>query len=241
LSLGQRENAEQRVALIRTLIIVGILVILSVIAYFSGLGTRVELLRDWFNSMGYWAPLTFIAVYVLSTVAAVPRGVLTMIAGSIFGSLYGIVIVSFSATLGAALAFLVSRYLLRETVQCILSGNRKYENLNQLTEENGGLMVAFTRLTPIFPFNFLNYAFGLTRVDFRTYLFWSWLCMIPWTIVYVVGGETLIRSIEKGTPPSSLIVILIAAGIVILGIGNQIRKKLKGVKDHEIREYPPHA
>jgi len=81
--------------------------------------------------------------------------------------------------------------------------------------------VAITRLIPLFPFNFLNYAFGMTGVKFGTYVFWSWLCMLPFTIVYVAGADALITGVKEGKIPWPVIIVLIVA-IIIMVFGSQI-------------------
>ncbi len=70
-----------------------------------------------------------------------------------------------------------------------------------MTEKHGAIIVAVTRLVPLFPFNLLNYGFGLTRVPFWTYLFWSWLCMLPGTIAYLVGTDAVILAVTTGELP----------------------------------------
>ena len=211
----------------RVLTIIFLILAFSFSAHLSGFGNRVGPILEWFRGLGYWAPLIFILIYVGATVAAIPRGVLTIIAGSLFGPVRGIVIVSIAATSGAALAFLVSRYMLRDVVSRWLGGSKKYQKLNALTVRHGGIVVALTRLTPIFPYNILNYGFGLTKVRFWTYLFWSWVCMLPWTILYVLGGDMIIQAMEEGQLSLGLLVNITLAGLVILWRLGKARKKWK--------------
>ena len=77
-----------------------------------------------------------------------------------------------------------------------------------MTREHGAIIVAITRLVPVFPFNLLNYGFGLTGVPFWTYVFWSWLCMLPWTILFVVGADTVTQALSQGRIPWLLILVL---------------------------------
>jgi uncharacterized membrane protein YdjX (TVP38/TMEM64 family) len=127
--------------------------------------------------------------------------------------------VSIGSTLGASLAFLTARYLARDAVGRWLSGNEKFQRLDRLTEKHGAVIVAVTRLVPLFPFNLLNYGFGLTRVSFWTYLFWSWLCMLPGTIVYLVGTDAVIRAATTGEVPWIIVGVFVAAlAAVILAV-----------------------
>lgn len=87
--------------------------------------------------------------------------------------------------------------------------------------------VALTRLVPLFPFNLLNYGLGLTRVRLGTYIFWSWLCMLPGTLLYVVGTDAVISGLRKGRIPWALIGVFVSA-VVLVGVLVRIaRKKLQ--------------
>ena len=124
-----------------------------------------------------------------------------------FGSFIGTIAVSIGSTLGAALAFLVARYFARASIEGWLGKNEKFKNLDQMTEDFGPVIVAITRLVPIFPFNLLNYGFGLTKVPFLTYVFYSWLCMLPMTVVFVVGSDAVFTAVREGRVPWALIVV----------------------------------
>lgn len=182
----------------------GGLVVLLVAARVLDLGERLALVRDWIESMGPLGPAAFVALYVVAAVAMVPGIALTVGAGALFGSVWGSVYVSVASTLGAAGGFLIARYLAREWVSGWLGDNPTFRYLDEMTERHGATMVAFTRLVPVFPYNLLNYGYGLTRVPLGTYLFWSWLCMLPATVVYVVGADALFTALRDGTVPWAL-------------------------------------
>jgi len=139
----------------------------------------------------------------------------------------GVILVSAAATLGASLSFLISRYFARDATARWLSSKEKFRRLDQLTEDHGATIVALTRLVPIFPFNLLNYGFGLTRVHFWTYVFWSWLCMLPGTILYVVGADALIKGIAQGRIPWVLVGAVAVAGIVLAILVRYARRRLQ--------------
>jgi uncharacterized membrane protein YdjX (TVP38/TMEM64 family) len=88
-------------------------------------------------------------------------------------------------------------------------------------------MVAITRLVPIFPFNLLNYGFGLTKVPFRTYVLWSFVCMLPGTILYVVGSAAVAEAVREGKVPWILVVVVAMILGIIVVLSRQARKKLK--------------
>jgi len=144
---------------------------------------------DGIARLGPWGPVIFVLLYVAATVAFVPGSILTLGAGFVFGVVKGSIIVSISATLGATAAFLVGRYLARDWVSKKIEGNAKFKAIDEAVAREGWKIVGLTRLSPVFPFNLLNYAFGLTRVSLRDYFFASWIGMMPGTVMYVYLGS----------------------------------------------------
>jgi uncharacterized membrane protein YdjX (TVP38/TMEM64 family) len=211
----------------KPILLIAVIVAILVLAKVFGLDERIGGIRDWIQSLGAWGPFVFILLYAAGVVAALPGAALTIAAGGLFGSVLGVGVVSVASTFGASLAFLVSRYFARNAVVRWLSGNEKFQKLDQLTEEHGAIIVALTRLVPLFPFNLLNYGFGLTRVPFRIYVFWSWLCMLPGTVLYVVGADALFKGISQGRVPWALIGALVGTGVVLFFLVRCARRKLK--------------
>jgi len=144
---------------------------------------------DWIRDLGPWGAAIFLLLYIAATVLLLPGSVLTLGAGAVFGVVQGAVLVSIAATLGATAAFLVGRYLAREWVAARLQGYPRFAAIDQAVAREGWKIVGLTRLSPVFPFNLLNYAFGLTRVSLRHYFFASWIGMIPGTVMYVYLGS----------------------------------------------------
>jgi uncharacterized membrane protein YdjX (TVP38/TMEM64 family) len=118
-----------------------------------------------------------------------PGWILTLGAGVVYGLTKGSILVSISATLGATAAFLVGRYLAREWVAARIEGNPRFRAIDEAVAREGWKIVLLTRLSPAFPFNLLNYAFGLTRVSLRHYALASWIGMMPGTLMYVYLGS----------------------------------------------------
>ncbi len=133
--------------------------------------------------------LVFIVMYILATVLLLPGSILTLGAGFLFGLGYGFAIVSFSSVVGASCAFLIGRFFARDWVAGKLAGMPRFAALDAAIAERGALIVLLTRLSPIFPFNLLNYSLGLTAVRFWTYVGVSWIGMIPGTVLYVYLGS----------------------------------------------------
>lgn len=172
--------------------------------------------RNWLQDLGPWGPLFFVIIYSVAAVAVIPGSAFTVAAGVLFGSALGIILVSLGATIGASLAFLVSRYFARDAVVHWLGTNEKFQRLDRLTAEHGAIIVALTRLLPIIPYNLLNYAFGLTRVPFWMYVFWSWLCMLPAIVLYVVGADALANALVRGEISWTLVAALAAAAVILM-------------------------
>ena len=199
----------------RPVLLLALVIAILVLARFLGLGDRLGDLRDWIKSLGALGALVFILIYVVAVVAALPAAPMSVAAAALFGSVWGIIVINIGATLGAALAFLVGRYFAREAVVNWVGRNEKFRRLDELTEAHGAIIVALTRLVPIFPFNLLNYGFGLTRVPFWTYVFWTWLCIIPGTVLYVVGADAVLQGAAQGKVPWTLVLVFGAALIVL--------------------------
>lgn len=207
-------------------LLAAILVIL-VLARVFGIGERLSALRDWIEGLGPWGPVVFVFLYSAAVVAAIPGSALTVAAGALFGSVLGVVVVINAATLGASLAFLIARYFARDSVARWLSRSEKFQKLDRLTEEHGAIIVALTRLVPLFPFNLLNYGFGLTRVPFWTYVVWSWICMLPGTIIFVVGADAFTQGLTQGEVPWALVGVFVGVGVILTLLVRQARRTLK--------------
>ncbi len=143
----------------------------------------------WISDLGVVGLVIFIAIYILACVLFMPGAILTLGAGVVFGIIKGSIVVSIGSTLGAGCTFLVGRYMARDWVSSKISGNEKFKAIDEAVAQQGWKIVLLTRLSPVFPFNLLNYAFGLTKVSLRQYLLASWIGMIPGTIMYVYIGS----------------------------------------------------
>ena len=142
---------------------------------------------QWINNLGAVGGIVFIGIYIIATLAFLPAAILTLGAGVIFGVIWGSLYVFVGATLGAIAAFLVGRYLARGWVKEKISSYKKFTNIDQAVSKEGLKIVFLIRLSPLFPFNLLNYALGLTNVSLKDYSLASF-GMIPGTIMYVYLG-----------------------------------------------------
>ena len=144
---------------------------------------------DRIRDLGPLGIVAFVLIYVLACILFLPGSVLTLGAGAIFGVVKGSAIVSLASTFGATCAFLVGRYLVRNWVESKIQGNQKFKAVDDAVAKEGWKIVGLTRLSPIFPFNLLNYAYGVTRVTLRDYVLASWIGMMPGTVMYVYIGS----------------------------------------------------
>ncbi|MFH1913542.1 MAG: TVP38/TMEM64 family protein [Pseudomonadota bacterium] len=183
--------------------------------------------KEWVGGQGVMGPVIFAGVYAVATVLALPGVLLTIMAGAVFGSVVGVLTVIVGATVGASLCFLISRYLARDSIASLLIKNEKFRRLDDLTEKNGAIIVAITRLVPLFPFNLLNYGFGLTKVPFRTYVLWSALCMLPGTILYVVGTDAIATAMRDGQIPVSLVAVVALIAVILTLVVRKAKSALK--------------
>ncbi|WP_341737748.1 TVP38/TMEM64 family protein [Microcoleus sp. CAWBG640] len=140
------------------------------------------------EDLGLWGPVAFIVTYNLATVLFIPGSVLTLGGGVIFGLWWGSIYVFVAATLGATFAFLIGRYLSRDRVVKYMEAHPKFKSLDRAVSQEGLKIVFLTRLCPLFPFNLLNYALGITQVSLKDYVLGSF-GMIPGTVMYVYSGS----------------------------------------------------
>ena len=177
---------------------------------------------EWVDGLGFWGPLVFMAGYAAATVAFVPGSVLTLAAGAIFGLGKGVAYVLTAATIGASLAFLVARYGARGAIEERLAGNQRFAAIDRAIGDQGLKIVVLLRLSPVFPFNLLNYALGLTKVRFIDYFIAS-IAMLPGTLLYTYYGKLagdVARlaggaAVEQGGEYYAVLVLGLAATIAV--------------------------
>ena len=209
---------------------------LFVLGRVLGIGDRLGDLRGWIKGLGSWGPAVFLLLYIAAVVAALPGLAISVFAGALFGSVTGVILVSIGSTAGAGLCFLIARFFALDAVARWLSSSGRFQKLDRLTEEHGAIIVALTRLVPLFPFNLLNYGFGLTKIPFRTYLFWSWLCMLPGTALYVIGTDALVKGISEGKIPWGLIALVAGVAVLLGFLVQSARKRLQEKKPEQTRQ-----
>jgi len=159
---------------------------------------------EWIEGLGPVGAIAFIIIYIIATVAFLPGSILTLGAGVVFGVVFGSIYVFVGATIGATAAFLVGRYIARDWVAQKIAGNEKFKAIDEAVGREGLKIVLLTRLSPIFPFNLLNYAYGVTGVGLKDYVLGS-IGMLPGTIMYVYIGSLAgdLATIGTGEQPTN--------------------------------------
>lgn len=160
-------------------------------------------IERWVAAAGIAGPIVFVLIYAAATVLFLPGSVLTLAGGALFGPLLGTFLNLTGATIGATIAFIIARHLASDWVEQKTGGRMK--QLKQGVEAEGWRFVMFVRLVPLFPFNLLNYALGLTRIKLSHYIIASYLFMLPGGFAYtylgyagreaVAGGESTIQKV----------------------------------------------
>ena len=180
----------------RTILNYKVVLLIAVVAIVI-IGTKLPvkdwLIRalEWTDGLGFWGPVFVVAFYVIACVFLLPGSILTLGAGFLFKVPLGVVTVSIASTLGACAAFGVGRTIARNWIAGKVASNEKFAAIDEAVAHQGFKIVLLIRLSPIFPFNVLNYAFGLTNISFWEYAIASWIGMIPGTLMYVYFGAGL--------------------------------------------------
>jgi len=220
-------------SLIKKLAIVGIILILIILFKVFGLGQYLTLdylktQQAAFSALYAAHPVTVIAAYMLIYIAVTAlslpgAAVMSLAGGAMFGLVTGTIVISFASTIGATLACLVARYLLREGVQKKFKD--KLVRINAGIDKEGGFYLFSLRLVPIFPFFVINLVMGLTSIPLRTFFWVSQLGMLPGTVVYVNAGKELakIDSLAGILSPGLLV------SFVLLGLLPILTKKLLAI------------
>ena len=144
------------------------------------------LLDSWLSGFGLWAPAVYVGLYALGTVVFAPGSLFALAGGAMFGPVLGTFLNLTGATIGAAIALLIARYLAGDWVARKAGGRLK--RMIAGVENEGWRFVAFVRLVPVFPFNLANYAFGLTRIPLVSYVVTSFVAMAPGALAYTWLG-----------------------------------------------------
>ena len=206
------------------------------LSFFGSLQQQLVQALNWIDGLGAIAPLAFILLYVVITVAFVPASIVTLGAGVVFGVVKGSALVFVGAMLGATAAFLVGRYVARGWVASKIANSPRFQAIDDAIAQSGRKIIFLLRLSPVFPFNLLNYGLGLSQISLKDYVIGS-VGMLPGTIMYVylgsLVGNLATLGADSSQPPEAAriqwiirIVGLIATVAVTLYVTRIARKAL---------------
>jgi len=211
-----------------------VIMVAALVTIVSSLPTdyAMMVLKNKMSELGVWGPVVFVFVYIVGTVFFVPGTILTLAAGAMFGMGVGLVTASIGSTIGASLAFLISRYLARDKIAVMAGQNQRFGAIDQAIAEGGWKIVALLRLSPVTPFSLENYLYGLTQIRFWPYVLTSWLAMLPGTGLYVYIGHVTGAAMGSDwvrTPWewTQLAIGLLATTVVMIYITKLSRSKLQ--------------
>ncbi len=190
---------------------------LGVAGYFLPVKEYIQAALDWTAKFGSWGPIIVAAIYIPACVLLLPGVVLTLGAGMLFGLTVGTVAaVSIGSTAGACAAFLVARTFGRGWIRQKVARHPKFAAIDEAVGREGFKIVLLTRLSPILPFNLLNYAYGLTRVKFASYVLASWIGMLPGTILAVYIGSAVGSLAGEAKSIAERVFFFIGLGVALL-------------------------
>ncbi len=189
-----------------------------------------EALRQLIAGYGMLAPLIYMLIYSVAPALLLPGLPITIAGGILFGPFWGVVYTITSSTIGACIAFLVSRYVARDWVEGKLRSPR-WRRLDEGVEKHGWKVVAFTRLIPLFPFNLLNYAFGMTKIGFWPYAVTTFICMLPACIAFIVFSSSLLDLVRGKISATLIIGIALIVLVSLIPLFYRRYQKKKGISD----------
>ncbi|HWM83507.1 MAG TPA: TVP38/TMEM64 family protein [Pseudolabrys sp.] len=185
---------------------------------------ELETIEAWVGSLGLWAPIGYVVLYAVGTVAMVPGSLFDTLGGALFGPVVGSIVNLIGGSIGAFLAFFAARYVAGDWVE-ERSGPRVRE-IKRSVEAEGWRFVAMVRLVPVFPYTVFNYLLGLTRISFWQYAVTTVVCMAPSTVVYTWlghAGRNLVSG-EAGDEPIRYALMFLGVAAVVLFLPRLVKR-----------------
>ena len=172
----------------------------------------------WLNSLGYFAYPAFVGIYLSATLVGLPAIFLFLAAGSLFGFVPALIVVSFADTLSIAVCFFLGRTVARKKISKWIARRPQWDKFDRAVAKKGWKIVFLTRLSPIVPSNVLNYGFSLTKIDFGQYLFVSWLAMLPVISLYVYLASMGVNLLSGNSDPKQITASVIGSVTAVMAI-----------------------
>jgi len=211
------QNKTRQSGLPRLVLALAVLVAAVLLANHFGLveGLRdIEGMQQWFLDLGFVGFAVYLLLYIAVAVFMLPASAVTIVAGITFGSVLGGVLALVSATIGACVAFLIAKYVARDTIIAKFGKNPLFKRIEEGVEQNGASFLILTRLVPVFPYNIQNYAYGLTSMKLSTFALVSFITMAPGAFIYAyIAGEIVAHGVSL-----RLLLQFTVAGLVLFGV-----------------------
>ena len=185
--------------------------------------TKPQLILDAINGFGVWSPVVFSSMYIIGAIAFFPASFITLLAGALFGLKLGMIYAMIGTIISSCFSFLIARYIAGDLIS--KNSHELLEKVQKGVEEDGWRYLAIMRLLPIFPFNLLNYIFGLTRLRLWVFAFVTSIAAIPVTFVYAYLGFLGKEAAEGAGNSITQIGIGIALLLIISFIPKFFKKK----------------
>jgi uncharacterized membrane protein YdjX (TVP38/TMEM64 family) len=221
-------------------LIAGILILAAIIVTFRVLPVA-DWLRDFQDYVRGAGPIGYIVyalVYAICCVLFIPATILTIGAGAIFGVVAGSIVVVAGATLGATLAFLLARTVMRSKVESMTAGNAKFRSLDRAITREGAKIVLLIRLAPVFPFTYINYAFGLTGIKLVPYVLATLVGILPGTIAFVYLSDAAVTAATGSANQARTIINIVGAVIALIASIFVARVATKAIKQAGVDDQP---
>lgn len=177
--------------MMKKLLVFALIIAAALASWFLFLQDHLPTFMEWVREQGLWGAVLVGLGYALATVLMIPGSLVTLLIGAIYGPWLGTALVSPASVLGATLAFLLGRTVFRPSMEARMANSPRFTALQGAMEQQGFKILTLVRLSPIFPFTLVNYAFGLTRVSLGAYILGSFLGMLPGTLMYVYLGSAV--------------------------------------------------
>lgn len=223
------------VSVVRLAVLIGCLITIALAMILLPVANILFSLFETARAIGPWGPLLMAAAYIPASLFLVPGMILALASGYLFGIAIGAITVWIGSTVGAAAAFIGGRVLTRELVVAGMASNPKRKSTDQAISEHGALFTLLLRLTPLVPFNLLNYLLGLSGISFGQFMLGTWIGVIPATLMYVYLG-TVLKEVEEtgGTDlqiAGSRGAVVLVAAVVIVAITAFVWYSIKKILD----------
>jgi uncharacterized membrane protein YdjX (TVP38/TMEM64 family) len=218
-----------------------VLAVVLIAAFFTAInllpvGQWIETFQRWVKDLGPIGYVVYVLAYIVVCVTFLPASPLTIGAGAIFGFVEGAIVVVIGATLGATASFLLGRTIMRRRIEAMAANNVKFRALDRAIAREGGKIVFLVRLAPIFPFAFINFAFGLTGVRTLSYIVATFFGIIPVTLAFVYIADAATRTATVDMDSTRLAINIAGIIVAIVVTAFVTRVALRAIRKAGIEE-----